>query len=50
VTPQEMVASQFRLLFTPIRIGSAEAKNRIVSTSHDAHFDFSPPQTRCESA
>jgi len=33
-----MVASQFRLLFTPIRIGSAEAKNRIVSTSHDAHF------------
>ena len=38
MTPQETEASQFRLLFTPIRIGSAEAKNRIVSTSHDAHF------------
>jgi 2,4-dienoyl-CoA reductase-like NADH-dependent reductase (Old Yellow Enzyme family)/thioredoxin reductase len=32
------MASPFRLLFTPIRLGPAEAKNRIVSTSHDAHF------------
>src|SRR5579884_1816724 len=29
---------RFPLLFSPLRIGSAEAKNRIVSTSHDAHF------------
>jgi 2,4-dienoyl-CoA reductase-like NADH-dependent reductase (Old Yellow Enzyme family) len=32
------MVSPFRLLFTPIRLGPAEAKNRIVSTSHDAHF------------
>jgi hypothetical protein len=29
---------QFPLLFSPLRIGTAEVKNRIVSTSHDASF------------
>lgn len=29
---------QFPLLFSSLRIGSAEVKNRIVSTSHDASF------------
>lgn len=29
---------QFPLLFSPLRIGSADVKNRIVSTSHDASF------------
>ena len=29
---------RFPLLFSPLRIGPALVKNRIVSTSHDAHF------------
>jgi 2,4-dienoyl-CoA reductase-like NADH-dependent reductase (Old Yellow Enzyme family)/thioredoxin reductase len=29
---------RFPLLFSPLGIGHAEVKNRIVSTSHDAHF------------
>ncbi len=29
---------RFPLLFSPLRIGPAEVTNRIVSTSHDAHF------------
>ena len=35
--PQTMPL-QFPRLFSPLRIGPREVKNRIVSTSHDAHF------------
>src|SRR5438093_1019733 len=32
------MTTPFPQLFSPLRLGSRVAKNRIVSTSHDAHF------------